>query len=224
MENWCDNYFNYGNSLYWSGCIGYIFTCPIKCLTYYGRFIVQNSQACVCEVKKQLLSNHQHNTSEVAPLKTYYRSPTLQRQAVTSHHRWPCASQSSWHRCRLNLPVTPQQKDVYREVPMARASPCSMMWLEKESAQLIILKMINLNHQKPSNSNALFGCLFVDQGSISISKLVSFPHYNCQTQSLPPVMPKENTHTQGTSSLPVFKGNSYGMCGCFLLTRLIWPS
>lgn len=45
-----------------------------------------------------------------------------------------------------------------------------------------------------------------------------------QTQSLPPVMPQEKAHKQGTSSLPVFKDDSYGMQNRFLHTRLISPS
>lgn len=128
-----------------AGSKGCIFACPPPKKTFYERFIVQNSQVkkkikcaspCVWEVKRQTLSNYQHNTSEVMPLKTYYRSPTLQRQAVTSHHRWPCASQSSWHCCHLNLHVIPHHKDIYWEAPMARAAACRMRWLEKEPFQL----------------------------------------------------------------------------------------
>lgn len=47
---------------------------------------------------------------------------------------------------------------------------------------------------------------------------------NRQTQGLPPVMPQEKAHKQGTSSLPVFKDDSYGMQSRFLLARLISPS
>lgn len=37
-------------------------------------------------------------------------------------------------------------------------------------------------------------------------------------------MPQEKAHKQGTSSLPVFKDDSYGMQNRFLHTRLISPS
>lgn len=37
-------------------------------------------------------------------------------------------------------------------------------------------------------------------------------------------MPQEKAHKQGTSSLPVFKDDSYGMQSRFLLARLISPS
>lgn len=51
----------------------------------------------------------------------------------------------------------------------------------------------------------------------------TFPPGNCYTQGLPLVVPQEKTHKQGTSSLPVFKDDSYGMRGCFLFRRLISP-
>lgn len=47
---------------------------------------------------------------------------------------------------------------------------------------------------------------------------------NRQKQGLPPVIPQEKAHKQGTSSLPVFKDDSYGMQSHFLLARLISPS
>ena len=46
---------------------------------------------------------------------------------------------------------------------------------------------------------------------------------NRQTQGLPPVMPQEKAHKQGTSCLPVFKDDSYGMQNHFLHTRLNSP-